>query len=171
LVTADTTSADVALDAAEALWAVTGQVEPVVTVVREALDSNQWYGRAAALRILGSLGPAGAPLAPRLRELTADDGADAPAAIALWKVTGDAEAVLPVMLSAWTAVPRSRPATAACLVELGSAAAPALPLIREELASVRRHNNDNSTGNMRYDVASDKALLRDCRTIVATLGA
>jgi hypothetical protein len=54
---------------------------------------------------------------------------------------------------------------------LGSAAAPALPLIREELASVRRHNNDNSTGNMRYDVASDKALLRDCRTIVATLGA
>lgn len=43
--------------------------------------------------------------------------------------------------------------------------------MHEELASVRRHINDNSTGNLRYDVASDEALLRDCRTIVAALGA
>ncbi|GGN59871.1 hypothetical protein GCM10011579_024430 [Streptomyces albiflavescens] len=170
LVASDATSTEVALDAAEALWAVTGEVEPVLSVVREALDSDHWYGRSAALRILGALGPTGAPLAPWLRELTAAHDTNTPAAVALWKVTGDAEAVLPVLLSAWTAMPKSRPATAACLVEMGSAAAPALPLIREELSSVRRHNNDNSTGNMRYDVASDEALLRDCRTIVAAIG-
>ncbi|WP_369264197.1 HEAT repeat domain-containing protein [Streptomyces sp. R35] len=169
LVTDETTSTEVGLDAAEALWAVTGEVEPVLPVVREGLNSDHWYGRSAALRILRSLGPAGAPLAPRLRELIAAHGTNAPEAVALWKVTGDAEAVLPVLLSEWTATPRSRPATAACLAEMGQAAAPALPLIREELASVRRHNNDNSTGNMRYDVASDEALLRDCRTIVAAL--
>lgn len=125
--TYETTSTEVGLDAAEALWAVTGEVEPVLPVVREGLDSDHWYGRSAALRILRSLGPAGAPLAPRLRELIAAHGTNAPEAVALWKVTGDAEAVLPVLLSEWTATPRSRPATAACLAEMGPAAAPALP--------------------------------------------
>ncbi|MGW0770157.1 hypothetical protein [Streptomyces sp. NPDC002676] len=52
----------------------------------------------------------------------------------------------------------------------GPTAAPALPLIRTELASSRRHNNDDSRGNMRYDVADDVALLTDCRRVPAEFG-
>ncbi|MFK0018947.1 hypothetical protein [Streptomyces sp. NPDC090798] len=96
-------------------------------------------------------------------------GSAARTAVALWRVTGDADEVLPVLIEAWTSAPAGRPETAACLVEMGPAAAPALPLIRRELASPRRHRNDDSTGNVRYDVASDEALLRDCRRLVAAL--
>jgi hypothetical protein len=53
------------------------------------------------------------------------------------------------------------------LVETGPAAAPALPFIRRESVSPRRHRDDNSTGNMRYDVVSGETLLRDCRRLVA----
>ncbi|MFF4534642.1 hypothetical protein [Streptomyces aureus] len=47
--------------------------------------SNRSARRAisSALRILGVLGPAGAALAPRLRELVEADGTDIPAAVAL----------------------------------------------------------------------------------------
>ncbi|WP_432189097.1 HEAT repeat domain-containing protein [Streptomyces sp. Tue6028] len=169
-VTDEATPTEIRLDAAEALWAVTGEADLVLPVVRDGLDSTHWYGRSAALRIIGALGPAGAALAPRLREL-AVTGTDVPAAVALWKVTGDVEAVLPVLLDEWTATPRSRPAAAACLAGMGRAAAPALPLIRAELASPRRHNNDGTTGNVRYDVAEDEALLSDCRTIEAAFTA
>lgn len=167
LVTDAALSADARLDAAEALWAVSGESGPVLPVVREGLDLDRWSGRSAALRIIAALGPAAAPLAPRLRELMTAGAGGAPAAVALWRVTGDADEVLPVLIEAWTATPADRPETAACLVELGPAAAPALPLIRRELASPRRHRNDNTQGNMRYDVASDEALLRDCRRLVA----
>ncbi|MFJ1609253.1 HEAT repeat domain-containing protein [Streptomyces sp. NPDC088253] len=169
LVTDGALSTDTRLDAAEALWAVSGEAGPVLPVVREGLDSDRWHGRSAALRIIAALGRAAAPLAPRLRELMTAGGSDARAAVALWRVTGDAVEVLPVLIEAWTAAPAGRPETAACLVEMGPAAAPALPLIRRELASPRRHRNDNSTGNVRYDVASDEALLRDCRRLVAAL--
>ncbi|MFF4534641.1 hypothetical protein [Streptomyces aureus] len=53
---------------------------------------------------------------------------------------------------------------------MGSAAGPALPLVLEELASVRRHDNDDSTGNVRYDVTADAALLGDCRALAAAVG-
>lgn len=72
-------------------------------------------------------------------------------------------------------VPRTRPTVTACLIEMGAAAAPALPLIREELSSPRRHNNDHrgddSSGmNIRYDVAADEGLLRGCRRLVTLPG-
>jgi hypothetical protein len=159
------------LEAAAALWAVTGEAETVLPVLRTALESDHWWERRLALRLIGSLGPAAAPLAPDLR--AREGGAEE--AIALWKVTGESDEALPVLLHQWTARPTTRPEIAACLVEMGPAAAPALPLVRAELASTRRHGTDNSTRtagasvNMRGDVTSDEELLRDCRRMVAAL--
>ena len=158
------------LDAADALWSVTGASKDVLPVLHDVLRSGRWFERTRAVRVAGRLGPDAAPLVPGLRELMADGvNQQAEAAIALWHIRADASEVLPVLLDQWTVCPDSRPATAACLIEMGPAAAPALPLLRRELASVRRHNNSGAQGNMRYDVASDEALLRDCRRLVAAL--
>lgn len=160
------------LEAATALWAVTGDAEAVLPTLRTGLDSARWYERRLTLRLIGSLGPAATPLASDLRG--PEKGVEE--AIALWKVTGDTDEALPILLHQWTARPANRPEIAACLVEMGAAAAPALPLIREELASTRRHTTDNSTRtagesvNVRGDVASDEELLRNCHRIVAALG-
>ncbi|MGB8945881.1 MAG: HEAT repeat domain-containing protein, partial [Streptomyces sp.] len=158
------------LDAADALWSVTGASDDVLPVLRDVLGSDRWFARSRAVRIAGRLGPEAAALVPRLRELMTD-GANrtTETAIALWRIRADVSEVLPVLIGQWTAAPDSRPETAACLLEMGPAAAPALPLLHRELASPRRHNNSGAQGNMRYDVASDEALLRDCRRLVAAL--
>ncbi|MGW7255497.1 HEAT repeat domain-containing protein [Streptomyces sp. NPDC054834] len=154
---------------AEALWAVAGDAgaaEAALTVTGDALTCGQWMRRDAGLRLAGALGPSGASLAPRLRELIAAGTEPARAAVALWRVTGGVDEALPVLLDRWTAAPRTRPEIAACLAGLGRAAAPALPLIRAELASPRRHNNTGGPGNMRYHVLPDVTLLGDCRRVL-----
>lgn len=156
------------LEAAEALWAVAADPAAAPWAERN-LGHGGWSRAWPALRLTAALGPAGASLAPRLRELLADGHMPAETATALWRVTGDAAEALPALLAAWTDAPSSRPSIAACLLEMGPAAAPALPLVHAELISPRRHHNDGSTGNMRYDVASDVALLRDCRTLLDRL--
>ncbi|MEU5002348.1 HEAT repeat domain-containing protein [Streptomyces sp. NPDC021622] len=156
------------LKAADALRAVTGETGLVLPVLREALAADQQYDRNLALRIAGSLGPQATELAPRLHELMTDEGS-MEATIALWKVRAEAAEVLPTFLAQWTAKPGTRPATATCLVEMGAEALPALPLIREELAATRRHNNTGSRGIMRDACADDEALLRRCRRIAAAL--
>ncbi|MFG2648829.1 HEAT repeat domain-containing protein [Streptomyces sp. NPDC048436] len=156
------------LEAADALRAVTGETDRVLPALHDALAGDRWYAREVALRIAGALGPKAEPLVPRLRELMAN-GRSAQVAVALWKIRGDVSEALPVLLHQWTAEPDSRPETAACLLGMGGAAAPALPLIHGELASTRRHNNYGAEGNMRYDVAKDEGLLRSCRRIVAEL--
>ncbi|MGW0412466.1 HEAT repeat domain-containing protein [Streptomyces collinus] len=155
---------------AEALWSLTGDAEAVLPVVDDALSAPTWWQWSAAIRLTEALGTAGAALAPRLRGLIAADHSPARSAVALWRITEDPEDVLPVLLDQWPATPAERPTMAACLTAMGPAAAPALPLIRAELASPRRHNNNGSRGNMRYDVAADVALLADCRRIVAGTG-
>lgn len=157
--------------AAQALWAVTGDTGAVLPVLRVGLEAAEAYHLSTVIRAVGTLGAAAAPLAPRLRELIAARRLPDEAVRALWQVTGDAEEVLPTLLDYWRTAPRSRPEIAECLAGMGGAAAPALSLVREELASVRRHNNDGTSGNVRYDVARDEALLRDCRQIAAACGA
>lgn len=112
----------------------------------------------------------GAALAPTFHEMLAEGHTPARAAVGLWQVTGETDETLPVLLTEWSATPAQRPAIAAGLADMGPAAAPALPLIRTELASSRRHNNDDSTGNMRYDVLTDVALQKDCRRVLAGFG-
>ena len=156
------------LEAADALRAVTGETALVLPLLREALTADRPYNRHLALRIAGSLDAQATELAPRLRELMTDEGS-MEATIALWKVRAEAAEVLPTFLAQWTAKPDTRPATAACLVGMGAEALPALPLIREELAATRRHNNTGSRGIMRDACADDEALLRRCRRIAAEL--
>lgn len=164
----------VRLDVAETLVSVTGEAGHLLPLVREGLESDRWDERSPALRAAASLGPAGAPLAPRLRELLAQDR-HTDVILALWKVARDVDEVLPMLLGQWTDLPGTRPAVAGCLIEMGPGAAPALALIREELSSPRRHTNDRRDGDssgmrIRYDVAADEGLLRDCRRLVAALG-
>ncbi|MDC0767075.1 HEAT repeat domain-containing protein [Streptomyces sp. HD] len=167
------------LDAARALRTVTGQAEPllprILPLVHAGMESQRWSEQNSALKAAGSLGPAGAPLAPRLRELLPGRDAQPDMIMALWQITGDVDGMLPTLLDKWAALPRTRPAVAACLTEMGPAAASALPLIQEELSSQRRHNNDrrnddSSTMSMRYDVAADERLLADCRRLVTPTG-
>ncbi|WP_129305596.1 HEAT repeat domain-containing protein [Streptomyces sp. L2] len=158
------------VEAARALWALTGDAEAVLPLVRESLRSRSWGPWYGAIRLTGALGRSGAALAPTLRDMIAAGETPARAAAALWQVTGDPEEVLPSITEQWPAAPKERPALAAALAGMGPAAAPALPLIRAELASVRRHNNDGSGGNMRYDVRPDVALLADCRRVLAACG-
>ncbi|MEU5595762.1 HEAT repeat domain-containing protein [Streptomyces sp. NPDC020298] len=163
---------------AEALWAVAGEAgagdagaaEAALTVAGDALACGQWLRRDAGLRLAGALGPSGASLAPRLRELIAAGTEPARAAVALWRVTGEADEALAVLLDQWAAAPRSRPEISACLAELGPAAAPALPLIRAERSSSRRHNNTGGAGNMRYHVLPDVTLLENCRRVLDAFG-
>ncbi|MEW2397325.1 HEAT repeat domain-containing protein [Streptomyces sp. NPDC046862] len=175
LAAAASESIEIRLDVAETLRAVTGEAGPLLPLVREGLESDRWYELSPALEAAASLGPAGAPLAPRLRELLAGRDAHTDTIVALWRTAQDVEEVLPLLLGQWTALPSTRPAVATCLIEMGSGAAPALPLIREELSSPRRHTNDRRDGDssgmrMRYDVAADEGLLRDCRRLAAALG-
>ncbi|MEY9996001.1 hypothetical protein ABIE67_008033 [Streptomyces sp. V4I8] len=114
-------------------------------------------------------------MAPRLRDLLAAHDAHTDVIVALWKTIRDVDEVLPRLLDKWAASPGTRPTVTACLIEMGPAAAPALPLIREELFSPRRHSNDrrgddSSSMSMRYDVAADEGLLRDCHRLVTLAG-
>ena len=155
---------------AQALWALTGEAEAVLPLVGECLRSRMWSPWYAAMNLTEALGRSGAALAPRLRETIAAGHTPARAAAGLWRVTGETDEALPVLLAEWSATPVQRPAIAAALAGMGPAAAPALPLIRTELASCRRHHNDGSRGNMRYDVAADVALQTDCRRVLAGFG-
>ncbi|KUM98739.1 hypothetical protein AQI88_01870 [Streptomyces cellostaticus] len=155
---------------AQALWALTGEAEAVLPVVGECLWSQMWSPWYAAMNLTEDLGRSGAALAPRLRKMITAGHTPARAAVGLWQVTGETDEALPVLLREWSATPAQRPFIAACLAGMGPAAAPALPLIRTELASSRRHNNDDSRGNMRYDVAADVALQTYCRRVLAGFG-
>ncbi len=154
------------LAAAHALWAATGDTGTALPALRAGVESEDASARDLALRLLGSLGPAAAPLGDIVR--AADGGARA--AITLWKVTADTDEALPRLLHHWTTDPKFRAAIAACLTDMGTAAAPALPLIQAELASSRRHHNDGSATKPRQDITADEELLRDCRRILSTLG-
>ncbi|MFI1363861.1 HEAT repeat domain-containing protein [Streptomyces griseochromogenes] len=166
----DTLADERRIHVARALCALTGEAEPVLPLVGECLRARTWSPWYAAINLTEALGRSGAALAPRLRELIAAGRTPARAAVGLWRVTGETDEALPVLLAEWPAAPAQRPAIAACLAGMGPAAAPALPLIRTELASSRRHNNDDSRGNMRYDVAADVALQTDCRRVLAGFG-
>ncbi|WP_420877237.1 HEAT repeat domain-containing protein, partial [Streptomyces mutomycini] len=77
-----------------------GEAAPeVLRVLRGAPEYRGEWLRTAALRALGSFGPAAHCAVPELRRLVRRPGSAAAteAAEALWAVSGDAEAVLPVL--------------------------------------------------------------------------
>ncbi|WP_327114729.1 PBS lyase [Streptomyces sp. NBC_01341] len=155
-----------ATEAAEALWAVTGDTRAVLPVLAEGLRTEQVHDARAAASALGALGRSAGVVAPRLRALLEHDELwlRVEAAIALWKVSGRTGDVVPVLLSAWERNRHARVRVAECLARMGPAGAgsDATRVLRAELHSVRRHNAmDGGYGS--HDTLEDEKLLALCR--------
>ncbi|MFE4450757.1 PBS lyase [Streptomyces sp. NPDC056796] len=155
-----------ATEAAEALWAVTGDAGAVLPVLAEGLGAERVHDRRAAASALGGLGRRAEVMAPGLRALLAHDELwlRVDAAIALWEVSGRAGEAVPVLLSAWERNRHVRVRVAECLARMGPAGAgsDAAQVLRAELLSVRRHNAmDGGYGS--HDTYEDEKLLALCR--------
>ncbi|PSL51892.1 hypothetical protein B0I31_11788 [Saccharothrix carnea] len=154
----------VAIAAAAALWRVEGDADRVLPTLLSRLD------QPAALELIAELGPAAGPHLPVLRALLDRPDPNGWHAVhvaeALWRVEGDAEAALPLLTAAWHKNVHVRVTVARCLAEMGRAAAPAAPLLREELARRRRHTSTGS-GWSSDQVVADEELLRLCRDVLA----
>ncbi|MFD8797892.1 HEAT repeat domain-containing protein [Streptomyces atroolivaceus] len=155
-----------ATEAAEALWAVTGDADAVLPVLVEGLRAEQVHDCRAAASALGGLGRRAGAAAPRLRALLAHEEPwlRVDAAIALLEVSGRSDEAVPVLLSAWEKNRHVRVRVAECLARTGLAAAgsDAARVLRAELLSVRRHNAlDGGYGS--HDTYEDEKLLALCR--------
>jgi HEAT repeat protein len=161
--------ASLAARAAGALWAVEGDADAVLPVLRTALTASDSAARRSAATAIGALGEAGAEAAPALAGLlgAAEPWTRVDAAIALWRVTGNPERAWPVLRWAWEEMPYTRVPTAECLA--GPMTERAEPLLRGELASVRRHNAiDGGYGS--HDIFTDEKLLAQCRRALTREG-
>ncbi|MFB4421962.1 HEAT repeat domain-containing protein [Streptomyces sp. QL37] len=155
-----------ATEAAEALWAVTGDADTVLPVLAEGLRAEQVHDCRAAASALGGLGRRAEAVAPRLRGLLAHEELwlRVDAAIALWEVSGRTGESVPVLLSAWEKNRHVRVRVAECLARMGptGAGSDAAQVLRAELLSVRRHNAmDGGYGS--HDTYEDEKLLALCR--------
>ncbi|MFF9146758.1 PBS lyase [Streptomyces sp. NPDC014861] len=164
-------TASVATAAARALWAVEGDAEAVVpALVRRLRPGASGADRCAAAQALGAIGPAAAGAARALRPgLTSRDLWErVRCAAALWRVSGETERTLPVLLAAWEENRHARVEIAACLAEMGPAAAAAQLPILTELTRRRRHNaREGASGS--HDVHQDEKLLTLCRAALALM--
>ncbi|MFG1998757.1 hypothetical protein ACGFNU_06375 [Spirillospora sp. NPDC048911] len=154
--------------AAQALWEIEGDPDQVLPTLRRCLTEVDGQERNAAVA-LAAMGVDGAPAADSLRGLL-DDGTQQwirlDAAVALWRTTGDAETALPVLLGLWNENAYARSHIARTAGEMGAAAQAALPVLRRELATARRHNHDINGGHSIHD---DELLLRECTTALARI--
>ncbi|WP_322983690.1 PBS lyase [Streptomyces sp. S584] len=153
-------------EAAQALWAVTGDAAAVLPVLAEELRAEQVHDCRAAASALGGLGRRAEAVAPRLRALLAHEELwlRVDAAIALWEVSGRTGESVPVLLAAWEKNRHVRVRVAECLARMGPAGAgsDAAQVLRAELLSVRRHNAmDGGYGS--HDTHEDEKLLALCR--------
>ncbi|WP_447009225.1 hypothetical protein [Saccharothrix hoggarensis] len=122
---------------------------------------------------MAELGGAAAAHVPRLRALLdrPDDHGWVRLHVpeALWHATGDADAALPLLTAVWPVNPHLRVPAVRCLAVMGPAAAPAVPLPRDELARTRRHTL-RETGWSSDQVRADEELVRLCRDVLAAIG-
>ncbi|MHB6912161.1 PBS lyase [Streptomyces sp. DB-54] len=163
------------IDAAEARWSAGGEIEAVLPVLSESLSAEHWWERHSALGVIGRIGPAAAPLLPPLRRLAASPEENGGwvagvLAVAMWRAGADAEESMPTLLHAWSAHRDNRPDVAGAWARMGPAATAAVPLLRQEVAAVRRHNNSGGTGRIRYRCADDERLLRHARAALTSCG-
>ncbi|MFI1035946.1 HEAT repeat domain-containing protein [Streptomyces sp. NPDC020951] len=152
--------------AVAALWAVDGDRAEVLPLLLHLLDDRITFCIIDAADLLGEIGPPASIALPRLRNLLTHDyeWVRVHCAAALWEIGGEAEA--PPVLNALLQAMAKNSATAnhvvACLDRMGPLAAPALPLLREQLAQPRR-------GGRFQSVDHDEALQRIGRTLIARL--
>ncbi|WP_445530015.1 HEAT repeat domain-containing protein [Streptomyces cyslabdanicus] len=163
-----TTAADahVRPAAVAALWAVDGDLTEVMPLLLGLLDDRITFRISDAADLLGEMGPPASAALPRLRDLLTHDyeWVRVHCAAALWEIGGEAEA--PAVLDALLEAMAQNPATAnhvvACLDRMGPLAAPALPLLREQLALPRR-------GGRFESIDHDEELQWVGRTLIARL--
>ncbi len=152
--------------AVAALWAVDGDLAEVLPLLLHLLDDRITFRISDAADLLGEIGPPASIALPRLRNLLthAYEWVRVHCAAALWEVGGEAEA--PAVLNAQLQAMAENSATAnhvvACLDRMGPLAAPALPLLREQLAQPRR-------GGRFQSIDHDEEVQRVCRTLIARL--
>ncbi|WP_236062343.1 HEAT repeat domain-containing protein [Actinacidiphila acididurans] len=160
------TDAHVRPAAVAALWAVSGDPAEVMPLVLELLEDRITFRISEAAALLGEIGPPAAVALPRLRDLLTHDyeWVRVPCAAALWEIGGEAEApaVLDALLQAMARNPATTSHVVACLDRMGSHAAPALPLLREQLAQPRRGGGFQS-------IEQDEQLQWAGRTLIARL--
>ena len=116
--------------------------------------------------VLAEVGPSAVAALPRLRHLLTHgyEWVRVPCAVALWEIGGEAEApaVLDTLLHAMVQNPATANHVVACLDRMGRFAAPALPLLREQLAFPRR-------GCRFQSIDHDEELQQVSRTLIARL--
>lgn len=155
-----------AVDVADALYSVSGDVDAVLPVLLDGLAAADGLDLRAAAKALGRLGDRAAVAGPRLRALLAHDDlwVRVDAALALCEVSGRSAETWPVLLAAWTQNAYVRVRVADTLARTGTAAAGsgAARTLRAELSSVRRHNARDG-GYAGLDIQEDERLLTLCR--------
>ncbi len=160
------TDAHVRPAAVAALWAVGGDLAEVMPLLLHLLDDPITFHISDAADLLGEIGPPAFTALPRLRTLLTHgyDWVRVHCAAALWEIGGEEEA--PAVLDALLRAMAENPATAnhvvTCLDRMGPLAAPALPLLREQLALPRR-------GGRFQSVDHDEELQRMSRALIARL--
>ncbi|MFJ4849320.1 HEAT repeat domain-containing protein [Streptomyces sp. NPDC088733] len=152
--------------AVAALWAVGRDRAEMLPLLLGLLDDDFSFGISEAADPLAEMGPSASVALPRLRDHLADDYTwiRVHCAAALWGIGGEAEApaVVDALLRAMAENPQTANHVVACLDRMGPLAAPALPLLREQLALPRRGGRFQSIGN-------DEELQRVGRALIARL--
>lgn len=142
------------------LWAVGGDRDEVMPLALALLDT---FAIADAADVLGKIGPPASAALPRLHARLTDnyDWNRVHAATAIWDIGGEAQApvVLDTLLQAWQQNSATGNHVAACLKRMGSAATPALPKIRAEIARPERGGRFRSIDN-------DQEILRDLTEVL-----
>ncbi|MFE6307158.1 hypothetical protein [Nocardiopsis sp. NPDC057823] len=153
--------------AALAFWRLTGDAAGALALLEE-VGPRRW---GPYWTLLAELGAVAARHVDAARE-EAEKG-NPPAVLAYWRLTGDADTALSALLDggyaplgggvhSWTG-----PAAVRVVEEMGAAAAPALPRLRELRAAPRRPGNLSSGWR---DVADDRDLLALLDRAIARVG-
>ncbi|MEU3296698.1 HEAT repeat domain-containing protein [Streptomyces longwoodensis] len=157
------TDAHVRPAAVAALWAAGEDLIETMPLLLNLLDDLHI---SDAAELLVAIGPPASAALPRLRNLLAHDyeWVRVPCAAALWEIGGESEApaVLDVLMQAMAENPATANHVVACLDRMGPLAAPALPLLRAQLALPRR-------GGRFQSIDHDEELQRISRTVINRL--
>ncbi|MFD7493612.1 HEAT repeat domain-containing protein [Streptomyces sp. NPDC059832] len=163
------------VDAAAALWSVGGEKDVALSALSESLKAEPWFHRHDAMRVIARMGTEAAELLPDLRRLQESPEGNGgwvagTLAVALWQAGRDPEESMPALLHAWSEHRDNRPDVAEVWARMGPAAAPTVPLLRQELAAARRYDNTGGTARSRYRCANDEQLLRHGRAVIEQCG-
>ncbi|MGX1274706.1 HEAT repeat domain-containing protein [Streptomyces phaeoluteigriseus] len=161
-----TNNTHVAPAAVAALWAADGDLAEVMPLLLGLLDDPITFRISDAADLLGEIGPPASAALPRLQGLLTHEHqwVRVHCAAALWEIGGEAEApaVLDALLQAVTQNSATANHVVSSLDRMGPLAAPALPMLREQLAMPRR-------GGRYQSIDHDEKLQQISHALIARL--